>query len=347
MSTPHVAARRGVRYRVQHLTTYRYTQPVSLARHLLHLTPREFAEQTVESHQLHVMPTPTLRRDWQDSFGNPVVSLAIESAHDTLRVSAESVVTVAPRVVSAGGGPRPAAGDASLTVGAVRQWLAYLGGARGEGGARDSGPPGAPGTAPVAVSAFLFPSPHALHCADLDPWIASFLDDAHPLEAALAALTAAIHREFRYDPRATAVGTPVSEVLQRRAGVCQDFAHLLLACLRRAGLAARYVSGYLLTAPPPGQPRLRGADASHAWVAVALPGRDGRRVRWLEFDPTNGGRADQRYVVLGWGRDFGDVSPLRGVILGGGEHRLEVQVTVSPEDEAAAQAAFPAEAGFA
>jgi len=341
MSTPHAETPMGVRYRVQHLTTYRYTQPVSLARHLLHLTLRETAEQTVESRQLHVMPTPTQRRDWQDSFGNPVVSLVIESAHDTLRVSAESVVTVAPRADGELGGPSPVTGDAPLTVGAVRRWLAYQGGARGNGA------PGAPGTAPVAVSAFLFQSPHALHSADLDPWIARFLGDAHPVEAALTALTAAIHREFCYDPRATAVGTPVSEVLQRRAGVCQDFAHLLLACLRRAGLAARYVSGYLLTAPPPGQPRLRGADASHAWVAVALPGRDGRHVRWLEFDPTNGGRADQRYIVLGWGRDFGDVSPLRGVILGGGEHRLEVQVTVSPEAGTAAQAAFPAEAGFA
>lgn len=313
-----------LRYRVQHLTTYRYTQPVSLARHLLHLTPRATAEQSVETHQLHVMPTPTVRRDWQDSFDNPVVSLAIESAHDTLRVSAESVVTVAPR---------PDGEDGGLTVGTVRQWLAYRSGVQGR--------------APVAASAFLFPSPHVQPCADLDPWIARFLGDAAPVEAALAALTAAIHRDFRYDPRATAVGTPVREVLQRRAGVCQDFAHLLVACLRRAGLAARYVSGYLLTAPPPGQPRLRGADASHAWVAVALPGNDGGSVRWLEFDPTNGGRADQRYIVLGWGRDFGDISPLRGVLLGGGEHRLEVQVTVSPEDEAAAQAAFPAEAGFA
>lgn len=337
--TPHVP----LRYRVQHLTIYRYTQPVSLARHLLHLTPRATAEQAVEAHQLHVAPMPSLRRDGQDSFGNAVVSLAIESAHDTLCVSAESVVTVASRADRGGAGQPPRGGAAALTVGAVRAWLAYRGGAGAGGG----GPAGAPGTAPVAASAFLFPSPHVLPCADLDPWIERFLGDAAPVEAALAALTAAIHREFRYDPRATAVGTPVCEVLQRRAGVCQDFAHLLVACLRRAGLAARYVSGYLLTAPPPGQPRLRGADASHAWVAVALPGDEGGGVRWLEFDPTNGGRADQRYIVLGWGRDFGDISPLRGVILGGGEHRLEVQVTVSPEDEMVAQAAFPAEAGFA
>ena len=134
-----------------------------------------------------------------------------------------------------------------------------------------------------------------------------------------------IHREFRFDANATQVATPVAEVLENRHGVCQDFAHLMIACLRSLGLAARYVSGYLLTTPPAGQPRLVGADASHAWVSVHCP-----RHGWIDFDPTNDMRPGSGHITLAWGRDFGDVSPLRGIILGGGAHELDVRVTVVP-----------------
>ncbi len=137
-----------------------------------------------------------------------------------------------------------------------------------------------------------------------------------------------IFREFAFDAQATQVATPLSEVLERRRGVCQDFAHLMLACLRSRGLAARYVSGYLLTRPPPGQPRLIGADASHAWVSLYCP-RNG----WVDFDPTNNILPDREHITLAWGRDFSDVSPLRGVILGGGSHDPEVRVTVLPVAE--------------
>ena len=142
---------------------------------------------------------------------------------------------------------------------------------------------------------------------------------------AVAALMNAIHRDFEFDPQATTVTTSVDEVLQHRRGVCQDFAHLMLACLRAHRLPARYVSGYLLTEPPPGQPRLVGVDASHAWVAAYAP-----RCGWVEFDPTNGQLADARYITLAWGADFADVVPLRGVILGGSEQTLEVSVSVNP-----------------
>jgi transglutaminase-like putative cysteine protease len=147
-----------------------------------------------------------------------------------------------------------------------------------------------------------------------------------------------IFTEFKFDPAATTVSTPVLEVLKNRRGVCQDFAHLMIASLRALGLAARYVSGYLLTRPPPGKPRLIGADASHAWVSVYVPGEPGR---WIDFDPTNNLLPDTEHITIAFGRDFADISPLRGIILGGGGHEPEVAVTVIPLDEEESEAARP------
>jgi len=146
-----------------------------------------------------------------------------------------------------------------------------------------------------------------------------------PLLEAVADLTGRIHRDFTFDRTATTVATPLQTVFRTRRGVCQDFAHLEIACLRSLGLAARYVSGYLESVPPPDQPRLTGADASHAWVSVFCP-----PVGWVDVDPTNDVLADERHVTVAWGRDYGDVSPLRGVILGGGQHALHVGVSVVP-----------------
>jgi len=154
------------------------------------------------------------------------------------------------------------------------------------------------------------------------------LQPERPWAEALLELTHRIHEDFQFDASATTVSTSVDEVLQLRRGVCQDFAHLMLACLRAHGLAARYMSGYLLTDPPPGMPRLMGVDASHAWVAAFLPGHG-----WVEFDPTNDQLADRRYITLAWGADFADVAPLRGVILGGGFMQdMQVEVSVIPQD---------------
>jgi transglutaminase-like putative cysteine protease len=140
-------------------------------------------------------------------------------------------------------------------------------------------------------------------------------------------LTERIHGEFQFDPSATTISTPPTEILLRRRGVCQDFAHLQIACLRSLGLSARYVSGYLLTRPPPGKPKLVGADASHAWVSVYFPGSG-----WIDFDPTNRQLANSSYVTLAWGRDYSDVSPIRGVFLGGGAHRMSISVDVTPSE---------------
>ena len=164
---------------------------------------------------------------------------------------------------------------------------------------------------PYSEAALVYALPSFLHGR---PWFEAVTDLMHR-----------IHAEFEFEPGATTVSTSVDEVLYQRRGVCQDFAHLMLACLRGLALPARYVSGYLLTDPPPGMPRLMGVDASHAWIAASSPAHG-----WVEFDPTNAQRADERYIVLGWGADFADVVPLRGVILGGGAQRMEVAVSVVP-----------------
>jgi transglutaminase-like putative cysteine protease len=164
--------------------------------------------------------------------------------------------------------------------------------------------------------------------------VKSFTARRGTVEAA-ADLARRIHRDFKFDKTATSVSTPLKQVLKERRGVCQDFAHLMIGCLRSIGLAARYVSGYLLTAPPPGRPRLIGADASHAWVSLWC----GEQAGWIDIDPTNNCLVDDSHVTLAWGRDFGDVTPMRGVILGGGAQRLTVRVTVTP------RAATPIESG--
>ena len=172
---------------------------------------------------------------------------------------------------------------------------------------------------------YRFASPYVGLDAAFEVFAADCFPPERPLLEAVQALMQKIHGEFTFDASATLVATPLLTVLEQRRGVCQDFAHLMLACLRSRGLAARYVSGYLLTQPPPGQARLVGADASHAWVSVYCPSNG-----WVDFDPTNNLLPALEHITLAWGRDFADVSPLRGVILGGGHHDPDVQVTVTP-----------------
>ena len=175
------------------------------------------------------------------------------------------------------------------------------------------------------ASEFRYPSPYVEPAPALAAFALESFTERRPLVAAAVALMHRIHDEFKFDPGSTTITTPATRVLEERHGVCQDFAHLEIACLRSLGLPARYVSGYLLTDPPPGQPRLVGADASHAWLSVWCP-RNG----WVDLDPTNAVLPDTRHVTIAWGRDYGDVSPLRGVVLGGGHHELYVGVSVVP-----------------
>jgi transglutaminase-like putative cysteine protease len=294
-------------YRVEHRTRYAYSAPVSLSRHIAHLEPRPTGWQKIRRYALHCDPSPEVLACGHDTFGNPTARLAIAVSHTELTVIGCTEVEV---------GERPWQ-DAALP--GYRDGRTVAEGLRYRGGL------------PLAATQFRFESPYVRVKQELAQAGAPFLAAAGgSLPQACLALCEHIHREYRYEPAATAIDTPVLEVLRTRRGVCQDFAHLMISMLRSHGLAARYVSGYLLTEPAAGGERQRGVDASHAWVAVYCPPAGEGEGDWIEFDPTNGCLADARYIVLGWGRDFGDVSPLRGVILGGGTHRLSVAVTVEP-----------------
>lgn len=294
-------------YVVIHDTTYTYEQPVRLSRQIVHLTPRDLPWQICRSHALDVTPNPEILDVIEDAFGNPMTSFCIEDDHDSLAVHAASRVDILGRVYP---------DDAStLPWDLVRARLAYR-----------SGQP--PDMADLDAARFLFESSRVRNKRELATWTAACFEPGTPLLVGVRALMHRIHEELTFDPKATTVSTPVMEVFERRRGVCQDFAHLMLSCLRSVGLAARYVSGYLLTHPRPGQPRLVGADASHAWISVYCPD-----VGWVDVDPTNDVFPSLEHVTLGWGRDYDDVIPLRGVLLGGGEHELDIAVTVVPVSE--------------
>ncbi len=284
---------------VTHETQYRYSSPVVLSQQLLHLTPRALPWQRCDKHEITVEPTVNEMTQREDYYGNRTASLVIAVPHEALTVRAASSVTVEPRAHAALGAPKTS-------------WEAVR-------------------AHPLVEAAeFLFDSPHVERSRELaDYAVKSFTARRAILESATD-LARRIHRDFKFDRTATSVSTPLRQVLRQKSGVCQDFAHLMIGCLRSIGLAARYVSGYILTAPPPGRPRLVGADASHAWASIYC----GERAGWIDIDPTNNCIVDDAHVTLGWGRDFADVTPMRGVILGGGTQQLAVRVTVTPRVEA-------------
>ncbi|GHC80622.1 transglutaminase [Pseudorhodoferax aquiterrae] len=301
-----------MRLQVTHETRYDYTPAVETAQHVAHLQPRDTPSQRLLHHRLVVTPEPDELRTGRDVFGNTRSFFALQSGHEELRVLADSVVeTRLPQ--------RP---PSPLAWEQVRDRFRYH-----AGGGYD------------AASEYLFPSPYVPRHADFMDYVRPSFTAGRPLLEATDDLMRRIHRDFEYASDSTEINTPAVQALAQRQGVCQDFAHIMVACLRMLGLPARYVSGYLLTQPPPGQPRLIGADASHAWVAVYVPDvpdHDG----WYDFDPTNDRAPGEDYVTLAVGRDFSDVSPMRGVIHGGARHSLHVGVTVQP---LAADAAQPEE----
>jgi transglutaminase-like putative cysteine protease len=255
---------------------------------------------------LIVKPEPSRRREAADAFGNPIVQLEFDEPHRQLAVTATMDVTVS----------EPVTHDARLTLpwNRVRDQLSYA--------ARPRSPQD------IDASIYRMESPHVRLKRSVVQFAEECFARNQPLLVCADELLVKLHRELKYAPLETHIGTSVKELLETRRGVCQDFAHLMIACFRAHGLAARYVSGYLRTSAPPGKERLVGADASHAWVSVYAP-----PIGWVDFDPTNGVRAGVDHITLAWGRDFGDVSPLRGVIIGGGSHKLDVRVTVTEESE--------------
>lgn len=296
-----------MRYQVHHTTRYAYSEPVPLCYNELHLTPRDTPRQTCVDHQLTILPAPHKIEDSRDYFGNHVCFFNIQERHQELEVTARSEVCLQ------GGDYIP-----PETTPAWEQVRAD---------ALSSLDPEA-----LDARQFIYDSPLAAASDELALLAADSFAPGRPWLEAVLHLMKRIHRDFIYDPTATTVTTPLDTVLEIRRGVCQDFAHLQIACLRAIGLPARYVSGYLLTMPPPGESRLIGADASHAWVAAWCRG-----LGWIEFDPTNNLVPYVDHITVAWGRDYGDVCPVKGVFVGGGIHSMHISVDVQAIEDARAR----------
>jgi transglutaminase-like putative cysteine protease len=294
-----------VRYRVRHETVYNYGGNVAHSHQLLHLTPRDAPQQTCHRRSITLQPQPSLRSEDVDAFGNLVTRLEYDLPHDRLEVLAEVGVDVRAA--------RTLAVDESDPWESVRDSLVFS----------------AQSVSAELLEAFRYrmESSYVRVKQTFTDYGVECFTPGRALLAAAEALMRKVYREFKYAPGTTNIRTSAIEAFAARRGVCQDFAHIMIACLRSRGLAARYVSGYLRTLPPPGaDAAFVGADASHAWVSVFCP-----PFGWVDLDPTNDMLVSSDHIIIAWGRDFGDVSPLRGVIVGGGDHRLSVRVSVQAE----------------
>jgi transglutaminase-like putative cysteine protease len=292
-----------VSYRIRHTTSYAYGDIVTLAHNEARLNPRTGAWQVAHNARFVVDPAPAFSCRELDYFGNWVHLFVLQEPHRRFVLTVHSEVTVRQPLL-----PHP---EQTLPWEDVRALLAS-------------------GTDHEVFEAVehCYESPHVQWDEAIQQYAAESFTPGRPILSAALDLNSRIHRDFKYSPGVTNVATPVAAVFDERRGVCQDFAHLLIACVRSMGLAARYVSGYLLTHPAQGQARLVGADATHAWASVYCPGHD-----FIDVDPTNNTLVNVEHPTLAWGRDFGDVSPLKGVVLGGGAHSVNVAVTVIPADE--------------
>jgi len=286
-------------YEVRHETIYDYTEPVFVSEHLAHLVPREMPRQRWISHEVLINPIPTVYQKRIDMFGNQMLAFSIEQNHQHFSTLAKGRVIVQSLSEFTEEGP---------------SWESVAERMKSPQTQDD-----------FAALPYLFASPFAI----FDPSIKHYAQESFPsgrsLLEAVINLMNRIFRDFRYAPCTTRVGTSVAEILRERRGVCQDFAHLMVISLRGLGLPCRYVSGYLLTHPAPGTEKKIGADATHAWASVYIPPWG-----WVDVDPTNNMLVSDEHITLAWGRDFGDVSPLKGVIIGGGSHRVCVSVDVNP-----------------
>ncbi|NKB66615.1 MAG: transglutaminase family protein [Candidatus Latescibacteria bacterium] len=288
-----------MKYHIVHKTDYHYGSTVALCHNEARLTPRTLPGQTCHSSHIEIDPQASAPSQRLDFWGNQVTYFAIQMPHQRLQVTATSQVELE-------------SGEQQLDFAGDIPWE--------EMRARLVGP-----CSPQWQEARLLAMESRL--VALQPELAAYarpsFPPGRPLLEGVGQLTGRIFADFTFDPSFTTVSTPLSQVLEHRRGVCQDFAHLAIGCLRSLGLAARYVSGYIQTLPPPGQKRLVGADASHAWFSVFAPGQG-----WIDFDPTNNQRPHGQHITVAWGRDYADVAPFKGVVFGGGQHRLDVSVDV-------------------
>lgn len=291
-------------FRVTHSTIYTYSAPVSQCWNQACLMPRETVNQKCLSSGLEITPAASDVRERRDFFGNRVTHFAVQNSHRELQVKAVSDISVVPD-------------KKRLTTANLQGWDSLRKRLAAE---KD----------PVRLKSllYLYDSPMVFRADPLSEYAKPSFQNDRPLVEAVQDLMQRIYRDFAYDPTVTTIATPLLDVLKTRRGVCQDFAHIGIGCLRSIGLAARYVSGYIETLPAPGKERLIGAAASHAWFSV-FAGEAG----WIDFDPTNNKIPAEQHITVSWGRDFSDVSPLRGVALGGGRHRVSVSVDVARTEE--------------
>lgn len=309
-------------YTIRHLTRYTYSYPVTLSHHAAHLLPRVAERQLCHLARLTIHPRPSGQRQRKDFFGNPLSLFSVDQSHSELVVLSESRVTVAPVRP-----PLPSQTIAWESAAAILAQPVTPGGDLIKGAGA-----GIEVNEVLEATRYLYESPMVPALPELAAFARESFTPSRPLLEAALDLTQRIFRDFRYDPEATDIATPLAQVLAEKRGVCQDFAHVQIGALRALGLAARYVSGYLLTGNGLGDPadqrakELIGNDASHAWVSLWVPGHG-----WIDLDPTNNKFALEEHVVVAWGRDFDDVSPIKGVMVGGGDHSVTVEVAVVPE----------------
>lgn len=291
-----------MKYTITHKTGYNYSEPASLSQNELFLHPRTTSHQSVLHTSLSILPEPQYRHRRTDYFGNTVDIFMVQHPHNELMVMATSIVQTSSQAIS----------DPSATAPweAVAERMASYG-----------------HQADFDAFQFLFASPLITVSPKAAAYARTSFTPGKPLLAGALDLMQRIYNEFTYDKTASTIDTTVDQVLENRKGVCQDFAHLTISCLRSLGLAARYVSGYLETMPTPGKPKLIGSDASHAWVSLFIPD-----FGWIDFDPTNNLVVKESHITLAWGRDYGDVAPVKGVVMGGGNHRLTVSVDVAAQN---------------
>ena len=287
-------------YAVTHMTKYSYTEPVSLCHNLVHLRPRVAPRQTCHQSHLMVQPEPRALQHQHDYFGNPIALFTIQEPHRKLSITVKHRIELTP------GEP--------IHLQESAAWEEARDALKAD-------------RAPTALEAcqFTMESSYVPRIAELAAFAEPSFPPGRQLLEGANDLTERIHKDFHYDAKATTLATPLSEVLKQRRGVCQDFAHLEIGCLRSLGLAARYVSGYLQTRVPAGRERLIGADSSHAWISVYCP-----KMGWIDFDPTNNMIPAGQHITIAWGRDYDDISPIKGVILGGGTHTMSIAVDVAP-----------------
>jgi transglutaminase-like putative cysteine protease len=290
-----------MKYKLIHKTEYRYAEAVNNYHSLLCLTPRILPNQLCQGFSIRITPEPAQISERVDFYGNTTHYFSLHSPHKTLTVLTSSFVERLPE--STGSMFIPS----SVTAGDARQRLS---------GER---------LLKISLLEYMLPSPQVKWDADIRAFASECFHDEWPLYKCIEALCRKIYTEFDFVPDFTTVHTPIKDVLAAKKGVCQDFSHLAIACIRSFGFAARYVSGYLETLPPPGRPKLQGSDASHAWISVYIPDYG-----WCDFDPTNNIIPGERHIVTAWGRDYSDVPPLKGIIFSYGKHTLSVEVDVIP-----------------